>query len=197
MNTSEFRRISIVIILILWIASLCLFLRSRNTEDQKKKAPLFKVKAYFTTRAIAGKALEEAKKMGFKGTMQKSKKKTRKFMGYIVAQDFSSETTRKKAQYISDFLGSRGFSSKIIPDSQGNKTTIRVGNYYSNKDKAKKTADKVYESSGVTFDVRKYFKNVSYNTFLVSFPGIREKERANKLSQKLQVLTSDVEMVMY
>ncbi|MCD4783972.1 MAG: hypothetical protein K8T10_09135 [Candidatus Eremiobacteraeota bacterium] len=135
--------------------------------------------------------------MGFKGTVLKIKKKTKKFMGYIVVQDFSSKTTGKKAEYISDFLGSRGFSSKIIPDSQGKKTTIRVGNYYSNKDKAKEAADKVYESSGVTFDVRKYFKNVSYNAFLVSFPGIREKERANELSQKLQILTSDVKMVMY
>jgi len=197
-NPSEFRRISIIIVLVLWIAGLCLFLRTKNTgEHNKKKTVLFKVKAFCTSRAVAEKSLGEAKKMRFKGNVQKVTRKTRKFMGYIVIQDFSTRTTEKKVQDIIDFLGSHGFKTRVISDSPGKKVTIRVGNYYPDAEKAQKLADKVYESSGVSFDVRKYFKNVSYKTFLVSVPGIREKEKANKLSRKFQILTSDVETVMY
>jgi len=196
-NTHLIRRTLTVVVFLLWLISLWLIMKSRATVSAALPDVLYKVRAYSTSKNKAEEALKAGEELGLKGTRSSCKRDINKFMGYIVAQDFSSKTTGKKVGDISDLLKSRGHKSRILTDKKEKVLTIQVGGHFSSRKKAQEIAKDVYRLSTVSFDVRKNYKRVKYKAFVVVFSNIREREIAQKLKKQLNVLTSDVELITY
>ena len=196
-DSSPVRRILIIIVLILWSVALWLYVNSKPPASAVMPDVKYKLRAYTTVKDKAKKALNTGKKMGLNGSMSRTGRTIKKFMGYSVEQDFSGKTTMRKAGYVKDLLKSRGYNLKVIKSPDGKKITFRVKNIFKGKAEAEQVAQKIFEASTVTFNVRQYYKNSAYTAFMVVFPGISEKEKAEELKDSISVYTTDIELISY
>ncbi len=165
----------------------------------KRIAPrvLYKVRAYTTSKEEVTKIKKIAKDMGVKGSVCKGVRKVKKFLGYVVYQDFSTEEGIEKIEYIRDFLEANGYVPRIEEDKKKSCVRVQVGKVYSTKDKALHVAKNIKERSLVPFKVEKFFKDTPYKAFVIVFSNIRCRDVAVKLKDKLSKITSDVEMISY
>lgn len=191
------RRILIVIVLILWSVVLWLYVNSPPPASAVMPVVKYKLRAYTTVKDKAEKSLNAGKAMNMKGSMSRTGRTIKKFMGYTVEQDFSGETTMRKAGYVKDLLKSRGYNLKVIKSADGKKLTFRVKDIFKGKAEAEQVAQKIFEASTVTFHVKQYYKNSAYTAFMVVFPGIAEKEKAEELKDSISVYTTDIELISY
>lgn len=191
------RRILIIIVLILWSASLWLYISSNPPASAVMPNVKYKLRAYTTAKDKAEKVLNSGRAMGLKGSISRTGRTIKKFMGYTVEQDFSSETTMRKAGYVKDLLKSKGYNLKVIKSPDGKKLTFRVKEIFKGKGEAEKVAQEIFEASTVTFNVRQHYKNSAYTAFMVVFPGIGAKEKAEELKAGISVYTTDTELVSY
>ncbi len=196
-DSSPVRRIIIVIVLILWSVVLWLYVNSKPPVSAVMPDIRYKLRAYTTVKDKAEKVLSTGRTMGLKGSMSRTGRTIKKFMGYTVEQDFSGETTMRKAGYVKDLLKSRGYNLKVIKSTDGKKLTFRVKDIFKGKSEAEQVAQKIFEASTVTFNVRQYYKNSAYTAFMVVFPGISQKEKAEELKEGISVYTTDIELISY
>jgi len=158
---------------------------------------LYKVRAYTTSKEEVMKIKKVAKDIGVKGSVYKDVRKVKKFLGYVVYQDFSTKEGIEKIEYIRDFLEANGYVPRIEEDKKKSCVRVQVGRIYSTKDKALHVAKKIKERSLVPFKVEKFFKDTPYKAFVVVFSNIRHRDVAIKLKKELSKITSDVEMISY
>ena len=196
-DNSSIRRYLLIIVLVLWVVVLWLFLKSRSPVSAVVPDAVYKVRAYTTSKEKAGAALKSAKSLGMKGSMSKCRRTISKFMGYIVEQDFTGDSTINKADSIKGLLKSKGYSFKIIKHPNEKKLTMRLNKKFRSKEKADKVSEEIFQSSTVTFKVKKHYKKTGYKAFVVVFTGIDNREKAQELKEQLSKYTSDVEMVSY
>lgn len=197
MKSPGLRRAVTIIVFFLWLAGLWLFLKSREPVHAVKDTLQYKVRAYITTREKARRTLAAGKEMGYKGSMTKGVRNINKFMGYIVVQDFYGTATRENTKRITDFLKSKGYQPQIETDEKKQRVSIQVGGYYPDEKYALHIADDARKLTTVAFTVRKHVKKVSYRAFVTVFPGVKNKEDAQILHDKLKEFTSDVETITY
>ena len=183
--------------LVLWVVVLWLFLKSRSTVSAVVPDAVYKVRAYSTSKEKAGSALKSAKNLGMSGSMSKCKRTITKFMGYVVEQNFTGDSTIKKADSIKGLLKSKGYSFRIIKHPNEKKITLRLKKKFREKAEADKVSEEIFQSSTVPFKVKKHFKKTGYKAFVVVFTGIDNREKAQELKEHLSQYTSDVELVSY
>lgn len=191
------RRILIIIVLILWSVVLWFFMNSKPTVSAVLPDVKYKLRAYTTVKDKAQKVLSAGKTMGVNGSMSRTQRTIKKFMGYTVEQDFSGETTMRKAGYVKDLLKSKGYNLKVIKSPDSKKITFRVQNVFREKSEAEQAAQKIFEASTVTFNVQQHYKSSAYTPFMVVFPIIESKEKAEELKESISVYTTDIELISY
>lgn len=197
MNPASIRRVSIAASLVLVFVFFWLWNISQPLVENEEPKIFYKVRAYTTSRDQAVEIKKLGQQFDLQGSLSKNLRKTKKFMGYVVTQDFLKSKSSNSAQYVNEYLKSEGYKTTVMPGSDPQTIRIRVGETYPSPEEAQKVADSIYKLATVTFEVKEYYKEVFYRTFVVVFQNIENKETAQKLKDEIEVITSDVEMVSY
>lgn len=198
MNYSRIRRVLLLCLTIMWIASIILFFITKDPAATAEEAPLYyKVRAYVPAQNTAESALEHGKNMGFEGFITKGPRSVQQFMGYIAAHEYVASSSSINEQSIKDFLESKGFNPQLIPDEESDMIIIQIGDVFDNEKDARQLSEDARRHTAVPFKVRRHFKRASYTSIIVVFQDIEDREASYELREALKEFTPDVEVVSY
>ncbi len=197
MNPTRLRRLAAIISIVLFAIFVWLWNNSQPATVQVKKPPvLYKVRAFTQSRADAENLVPLGEAREVKSYTTETNRTIRKFMGFRVIQQFKVDEDSPHGGYIRDFLVSRGFEVTIV-NRDRDSLTLQVGGACPRQELAEDLAQKVYENTGVSFEVEKYFKETPYRAFTVIFDEIDSRQTAEELRSLAEEVTSEVELVSY
>jgi len=198
MNPSGIRRVLLIIFIILGIIFFRLWKISMPPPAEAPvKSLRYKVRAYALSKQEAEKIKLIGSQEGYKGSVVKGTRTIKKFMGYEVTQDLSPTNDPEKIKYIGEYLRDKGYKSFFSEDKSKNVLRIKIGDSYADEGTAKKVASEVKDITGISFEVKKSFRNNTFKAFIVIFQEIKEKNKAIILKEKISSVNTDVEIISY
>lgn len=154
---SFIRRTAIVIVGILFIASLLLYLTaSKTVKGSQLPSKFYNLHIYALDIKIINSIESKLKKEGYFVQFIKEKGFKEQFDGYWVIQDFPDEEYYKS---IPEALKRKGFVAKKLKSEKSGRIAYSVGPIFKNKNEAEKLAGEVTQT-GIKFEAKYHYEKV-------------------------------------
>lgn len=175
------RRVLILIVSILFIASLLLYFQAGRAIKINGKIPAFyNLYIYSLNKDIVIQLERSLKKDGYFVQFIKEKGFKQKVDGYLVLQDFPNEEHYKS---VIEVLKNKGLDVKKVESPKPDRVLYQIGGVYSSREAAQRQA---YEAAvaGVKFKVEYHYKNIPVILDCLIVNKLK-KEKLDELKQNI------------
>jgi hypothetical protein len=198
MSPTGIRRTALISVIVLWFTCFWLAkVSSPSPEIINKPQLLYKVRAYLKSQEDAEKVKAIGQNFTLNGTISRDIRTIKKFMGYVVIQDFADLRGSERIGYICEYLESKSYPAQVLEERPDGTVIVQIGDIYPDEEKAREVAEEVFTQTSNRFYVERYFKDTPYKAFVVVFQDISCKKTAEELKQNIEIITADTELVSY